>query len=97
VRISRALSVIVDESQSIREGGGGRRMRLIEALELCRRPVSEGAPELNVFLACGFTPLHLPAFLAAALRVLRPGARVEVRTGLFGDLNGLIRLQPPSS
>jgi FkbH-like protein len=72
-------------------------MRLIEALELCRRPVSEGAPELNVFLACGFTPLHLPAFLAAALRVLRPGARVEVRTGLFGDLIGNLERVDSSS
>jgi FkbH-like protein len=65
-------------------------MRLVEALELCGRQMPKTAPELRIFLACGFTPLHLTTFLAAALRVLCPVTRVVVETGLFGDLIGNI-------
>jgi hypothetical protein len=57
-------------------------VKLVEALEVCRRPVAETAPEVKIFLACGFTPLHLPTFLAAALRMLQPEARVTIKTGL---------------
>ncbi len=39
-------------------------------------------------LACGFTPLHLETFLAAHLQRSLPGSRVEVKTGLYGDLAG---------
>src|SRR5271157_1115481 len=63
-------------------------MNLIDALEILKRPTSDAARDLNVFLACGFTPLHLQTFLAAELRVLLPGYRVEIRTGIFGDLIG---------
>ena len=70
-------------------------MKLIEALEILKRPPAEAAPELKVFLACGFTPLHLQTFLTAHLRRLLPQARIEIRTGLFGDLMGNIeRLDP---
>lgn len=70
-------------------------MKLIEALELLRRPVAETAPESKIFLDCGFTPLHLQTFLAAHLRVLFPEKRVCVKTGLFGDLCGNVeRLEP---
>jgi FkbH-like protein len=70
-------------------------MKLIDALEVLRRPVAHTAPESNVFLACGFTPLHLQTFLAAELRTLLPQHRVGVDTGLFGDLVGNIeRLEP---
>lgn len=69
-------------------------MKLIEALEILKRPVVEGSPEFNVFLACGFEPLHLRTFLNAELRA-RGGKRVDVLTGLFGDLCGnLERLDP---
>jgi FkbH-like protein len=69
-------------------------MKLIEALEILRRPVGEG-PSQRVFLACGFTPLHLPTFLGANLRIIAPEKRTEIKTGLFGDLAGNIeRLQP---
>jgi FkbH-like protein len=48
-----------------------------------------------MFLACGFTPLHLQTFLAAELFLAAPEKRVEVQTGLFGDLAGsLERLNP---
>jgi FkbH-like protein len=65
-------------------------MKLIEALELERRPAEEAAPELNIFLACGFTPLHLRTFLSAHLRQIYPESRVRVEIGLFGDLIGNI-------
>lgn len=69
-------------------------MKLIEALAVNKRPLPEDAPILRVFLACGFTPLHLQTFLIASLRERSPLERVEVATGLFGDLAGNIeRLQ----
>jgi FkbH-like protein len=70
-------------------------MNLIDALERLKEPVAENAHPLRVFLACGFTPLHLETFLAAHLRTLYPAYRVELNSGLFGDLAGnLERLHP---
>src|ERR1700738_25435 len=63
-------------------------MNLIEALEISRKPVAQDAKLLRIFLACGFTPLHLQNFLSAHLRQLFPENRVEIKTGLFGDLTG---------
>jgi FkbH-like protein len=63
-------------------------MNLIEALEISRKPVAPDAKLLRVFLACGFTPLHLQNFLSAHLRQQLPESRVELKTGLFGDLVG---------
>jgi len=63
-------------------------VNLIEALEISRKPVAQDAKALRVFLACGFTPLHLQNFLSAHLRQLFPENRVEIKTGLFGDLAG---------
>ena len=78
-----------------REGGSGQRVKLIRALELLARPVSEAAPEFKTSLACGFTPLHLQTFLCAGLRTLIPDHRVSIDTGLFGDLIGNVeRLEP---
>jgi FkbH-like protein len=65
-------------------------VKLIDALAVIRRPQPENAPLLKVSLACGFTPLHLETFLAAALRERSPFERIEVTTGLFGDLAGNI-------
>jgi FkbH-like protein len=70
-------------------------MNLIDALESLKKPVAENAPPLRVFLGCGFTPLHLETFLAAHLRNLFPPHRLELNSGLFGDLVGnLERLRP---
>ncbi len=63
-------------------------MKLIEALQIVQSPAEMGSRDLRVFLACGFTPLHLPTFLAAHLRTRLPGIRPEIRTGVFGDLAG---------
>jgi FkbH-like protein len=65
-------------------------MNLIEALEISRKPVAPDAKLMRVFLACGFTPLHLKNFLSAHLRQLFPENRVEIKTGLFGDLAGSV-------
>ena len=72
-------------------------MKLIEALKIAQLPPADAASSLRVFLACGFTPLHLQTFLAAHLRAKRPDARPEVRTGLFGDLVGNIERLDSSS
>ena len=70
-------------------------MNLIDALERVNLPVAENAHSLRVFLACGFTPLHLETFLAAHLREFNPAWRIELNSGLFGDLIGnLERMQP---
>jgi FkbH-like protein len=63
-------------------------VNLIEALEILKQAVPEEEQPLGVFLACGFTPLHLQTFLAAHLRKCLPKQRVELKTGLFGDLAG---------
>src|SRR5581483_6504753 len=63
-------------------------MNLIEALEIMKIPAAEGTSSPRIFLACGFTPLHLETFLAAHLRKLRPSHHAVVTAGLFGDLAG---------
>jgi FkbH-like protein len=63
-------------------------LNLIEALEISRKPVAQDAKLLRIFLACGFTPLHLQNFFSAHLRQQFPDKRVEIKTGLFGDLAG---------
>lgn len=65
-------------------------MKLIDALQIARSPVDDKSPVLRVFLACGFTPLHIRTFLGAHLRQRIPGTRPEIRTGVFGDLVGNI-------
>jgi len=65
-------------------------MKLIDALRITQSPARDGLPELRIFLACGFTPLHLHTFLAAHLRNRLPAIRSEIRAGLFGDLIGNI-------
>jgi len=63
-------------------------VKLIDALTLIKRPLPKDAPISRIFLACGFTPLHLQTFLAASLRERSPAERCEISTGLFGDLAG---------
>jgi FkbH-like protein len=52
----------------------------------------QGAPQqgevYRVFLACGFTPLHLETLLAAHLQRHLPDRRVTVAAGLYGDIAG---------
>jgi len=72
------------------------KMKLIDALELLKHPISEGASPLKVYLDCGFTPLHLQTFLAAQLRVLCPHSLIDIKTGLYGDFVGNLQRVSPS-
>jgi FkbH-like protein len=65
-------------------------MTLIEALKILQAPVRPDAAPFDIFLACGFTPLHLKTLLEAHLRQLLPDRRIGVNTGLYGDLAGSI-------
>lgn len=65
-------------------------MKLIDALKIAQSPADEESPVRRVFLACGFTPLHLQTFLLAHLRQQLPDTLPEIRTGVFGDLAGNI-------
>jgi FkbH-like protein len=63
-------------------------MKVLEALEILGKVPVDGAEEFRVFLGCSFTPLHLKTLLAARLQLSRPGHRVSVETGVYGDLLG---------
>lgn len=65
-------------------------MTLTEALKILQTPAPDGAATLDIFLACGFTPLHLKTLLEARLRQLLPDRRINVSTGLYGDLAGSV-------
>ncbi|MCX6347920.1 MAG: HAD-IIIC family phosphatase [Candidatus Aureabacteria bacterium] len=71
-------------------------MRLLDALELLKRPAPDKAQPLRVYLACSFTPLHLQTFLTAHLRSLLPDRRVNIKIGLYGDLAGNLGGLAPS-
>jgi FkbH-like protein len=62
-------------------------MKLAEALKVIQSALSN-APQLEVALLCGFTPLHLETFLRAHLCKLFPGRSPNVQAGLYGDLIG---------
>ncbi len=63
-------------------------MKLLDALEILRRPVPEDAEVTRLTLACGFTPVHMETYFTALAREAQPSHRVEVATGLFDDLLG---------
>ena len=50
-------------------------MHLLHVLKLLKEPISEPTTERELYLACGFTPLHLKTFLAAHLRLCLPKGR----------------------
>lgn len=64
-------------------------MKLAEAL-LLLRGVPVDAEPVDVYLACGFTPLHLKTLLAA--EIWRSShKKAEILTGLYGDLSGSLQ------
>jgi FkbH-like protein len=63
-------------------------MKLIEALEIVRKDVPEGAKAFRVSLACSFTPAHFQTLLHANLRLVLPGSHIVVSPGLYGDFWG---------
>jgi FkbH-like protein len=65
------------------------KVKLSEALEILQS-ARHHPNSFRVTLACGFTPLHLQTFLAAHLQVALPDRRVEIKTGLYGDLAGAL-------
>ncbi len=66
-------------------------MKLGEALHILHQaPSDESADPLPAFLACGFTPLHFQTLLAAELQTRFPQRRVQIETGLYGDLVGSV-------
>lgn len=64
-------------------------MKLAEALSIIRNGPNNG-PELNVLLACGFTPLHLGNYLAAHLQRALSDRKVMLKTGLYDDVAGTL-------
>ena len=64
-------------------------MKLSEALSIVGS-VPADTPEFPVLLACGFTPLHLQSYLAAHLQQAVHNRRVQIATGLYGDLAGTL-------
>jgi FkbH-like protein len=73
-------------------------MKLVEALEILKCPVAEGASPFSVYLVSSFTPLHLQTFLAAKLCKANPELLVHISTGLYGDIRGnLTRMSQSNS
>jgi FkbH-like protein len=65
-------------------------MKLIEAVRMLKQPAAADAAPMDVYLACGFTPLHLTTFLTAHIRLRLPDRGVTVRSGTYGDCIGNI-------
>ena len=65
-------------------------MKLIEALTIIRKFSESQAETFRVALVSGFTPLHLQTFLHAETQQLFSDRRVEVITGLYGNLTGTL-------
>lgn len=62
-------------------------MKLSEALRSVAVAKGRSATR-DVFLACGFEPLHLVTFLQAHFAAHDPARRLDVRSGVYGDLEG---------
>lgn len=65
-------------------------MTITEALKIIQAAGREDRPQYPVFVACGFTPLHLQTFLTAHLQQRMPGKKITIQTGLFGNTAGTL-------
>jgi FkbH-like protein len=65
-------------------------MKLIDALKIVSKESRPDGKPLKVALVCGFTPLHLQTLLHAELQLHFPDRRVEIKTGLYGDIVGTL-------
>jgi len=65
-------------------------VKLSEALRILNAAPAESGGTSVFGLACSFTPLHLRTLLAAHLQQRHADRRVEVTTGLYGDLPGTL-------
>ncbi len=64
-------------------------MRLLDALKILQK-ADATLPPFRIFLACGFTPLHLQTFLTAAVQERFTGKHIEMSIGVYDDLAGNI-------
>jgi FkbH-like protein len=62
---------------------------ITEALKVLQRAPRDAAA-FEVVLACGFTPLHLKTLTAAHLQTRIPDRRIQINTGLYGDVAGTL-------
>jgi FkbH-like protein len=69
-------------------------MKLAEALRIVQQKLPPDAVAQRLYLACGFTPSQLQTFLAAHLRRVYPEQRMEIATGIFGDVLGSLAQLP---
>src|ERR1035441_9206848 len=65
----------------------GMAITLSEALGLVQHGQSK-LRKRTLFLDCGFEPLHLGTFLQAHFSRRFPDEAADIRTGLYGDLEG---------
>jgi FkbH-like protein len=63
-------------------------MKLSEALQTINAARESTAPIFRVKLCCGSTPLHLGTFLHGQVQARLSDRKVELATGLYGDLIG---------
>ena len=70
-------------------------MTLGEALGLIRQQKDQSRSR-KVFLVCGFQPLHLGSLLQGHLARRFPDDRADIQTGLYGDLEGNLKLAATS-
>jgi FkbH-like protein len=64
-------------------------MKLADALNVIRAIPADAEP-ITVYLACGFTPLHLKTLLGAEIWQASH-KKAEILSGLYGDLQGSLR------
>jgi FkbH-like protein len=77
------VSAVIDWKEQ-----ASRPMKLMEALEILRRPQSREVAPFITSLVCGFNALHFQTFLSAELRCRNVERRTEISTGLYGDFWG---------
>lgn len=65
-------------------------MKLIDALRIVQQKRLDDESPCLVYLASGFNPLHFKTLLTAELSLLCNNRRVDVESGLYGDLTGNI-------
>src|SRR6266849_10424322 len=54
------------------------------------KQVDNATSRSEIFLACGFQPLHLATFFKAYFSKRFPGHKADILTGLYGDLQGAL-------
>ncbi len=65
-------------------------MKFAEAMNRAQEAAQRTSPDFRVRLACGFTPQHVQAYLAAHLANARPDRRITVEAAAYGDPLGTL-------